>query len=41
MSDPSEKFAGTSAIPDDDLRRGLMVARPDTDASILLRWGTR
>jgi quercetin dioxygenase-like cupin family protein len=34
MSDPSEKSAGTSAIPDDDLRRGVVVARPDTDASL-------
>lgn len=34
MSDPSEKSAGTSAIPDDDPRRALVVARPDTDASL-------
>ena len=34
MSDPSKKSAGTSAIPDDDPRRGLVVARPDTDASL-------
>jgi hypothetical protein len=35
MSDPSEKFSGTSAIPDDDLRRKLVVARPDSDDSLL------
>jgi len=29
MSDPSEKSAGTSAIPADDLQRTLVVARPD------------
>lgn len=29
MSDPSEKSAGTSAVPDDEPRRGLVVARPD------------
>jgi quercetin dioxygenase-like cupin family protein len=35
MSEPSEKSAPeTSAIPDDDLRRGLVVARPDADASL-------
>jgi quercetin dioxygenase-like cupin family protein len=35
MSEPSEKSAGTSAIPDDDSRRKLVVARPDADASLL------
>ena len=35
MSEPSVKSAGTSAIPDDDPRRGLVVARPDADASLL------
>ncbi|MFL6304376.1 MAG: hypothetical protein ACJ72H_12635 [Candidatus Sulfotelmatobacter sp.] len=34
MSDPSEKSAGTSAISADDARRGLVVARPDADASL-------
>ena len=34
MSEPSEKSAGTSAIPADDPRRKLAVARPDTDASL-------
>ena len=34
MSEVSETSAGTSAIPDDDLRRSLVVARPDTDASL-------
>jgi hypothetical protein len=34
MSEVSEKSAGTSAIPDDDPRRGVVVARPDTDASL-------
>jgi hypothetical protein len=29
MSEPSEKSAGTSAIPADDLQRTLVVARPD------------
>ncbi len=35
MSDSSEKSAGTSAIPADDPRRTLVVARPDADASLL------
>jgi quercetin dioxygenase-like cupin family protein len=34
MSEPSEESARISAIPDDDLRRGMVVARPDTDASL-------
>jgi hypothetical protein len=34
MSDPSEKSAGTSAIPADDLQRTLVVARPDADESL-------
>jgi len=34
MSEFSEKSAGTPAIPDDDLRRTAVVARPDTDASL-------
>jgi hypothetical protein len=34
MSEPSEKSAGSSAIPDDDLRREVVVARPGTDASL-------
>jgi hypothetical protein len=29
-----KKSAGNSAIPDDDPRRGLVVARPDADASL-------
>ena len=35
MSKLSETSAGTSAIPADDPRRGLVVARPDADASLL------
>jgi quercetin dioxygenase-like cupin family protein len=35
MSELSEKSAGTSAIPADDLRRGLVVVRPDADAALL------
>jgi quercetin dioxygenase-like cupin family protein len=34
MSKPSEKSAGTTTIPADDPRRTLVVARPDTDASL-------
>jgi quercetin dioxygenase-like cupin family protein len=34
MSKLSETSAGTSAIPDDDPRRGLVLARPDTDATL-------
>lgn len=34
MPEPSAKSAGASAIPDDDSRRGLVVARPDTDATL-------
>jgi hypothetical protein len=35
MSEPSAKSPGTSAIPAYDPRRGLVVARPDADASLL------
>ena len=34
MSEFSEKYAGMSAIPPDDPRRTLVVARPNTDASL-------